>query len=186
MSLIIIAGPAGVGKGSIVRKLLAQDDRFTLSVSATTRAPRPGETNGVHYHFVKRNEFEKLIANGELLEWAVVHAKDYYGTPTSELRRAEQSGQHLILEIDVQGAFQVLAKYPNALDIFIEPPSFEALADRLRGRGTESDEQIERRLATAKTELSQAHRFRHRLINDNLDECVAEVLDLVSATEGNK
>lgn len=186
MGLIILAGPAGVGKGTIVQQLLLHPDRFTLSVSATTRPPRPGETDGVHYHFMSKSDFELLRSRGELLEWALVHGDNYYGTPVAELTRAANEGKHLILEIDVQGAFQVLEKHPDALDIFIEPPSLEVLEARLRGRGTESPEQIERRLRTAETELAQAHRFRHRIVNDNLGECVSKVLDLASTTEGNK
>lgn len=186
MSLIIIAGPAGVGKGSIVNRLLAESGRFTLSVSATTRAPRPGEVDGVHYHFVDKERFAQMVAADEFIEWATVHGEDNYGTPKGELKRAKDAGQHLILEIDVQGVAQVLEKYPDALDIFIEPPSFGELEDRLRGRGTETEAQIQQRLATAKRELAQAPNFRHRIVNDNLDECVAKVLDLAGTSEGNK
>lgn len=184
MTLVIIAGPAGVGKGALVQRLLAESDRFTLSVSATTRDPRPGEVDGIHYHFVDEATFKNLIETGQLLEWAVVHGSNFYGTPVSELDRAKREGKHLILEIDVQGVYQVLEKAPEALDIFIEPPSFAELESRLRGRGTETELQIQRRLQTAADELAQAPRFRHRLVNDNLDECLKQVLDLVSATEG--
>jgi guanylate kinase len=184
MSLLLLVGPAGVGKGSIVSKLLGETNRFVLSVSATTRLPRPGEIDGLHYHFVSESEFDRLIDQDELLEWAIVHGKNRYGTPKSELVRAANMGRHLILEIDVQGAEQVLKQFPSAIDVFIEPPSFEELEGRLRGRATESEDQIAARLATAKTELSRAAEFRHRVINDTLEECVAEVLDLVSATEG--
>ena len=184
MTLVIIAGPAGVGKGTLVQRMLAESDRFTLSVSATTRAPRPGEVDGVHYHFVDESTFMKLINSNQLLEWAKVHGTNYYGTPVSELERAKREGKHLILEIDVQGVSQVLEKVPQALDIFIEPPTFTELESRLRGRGTETESQIQRRLQTASQELSEAPKFRHRLVNDNLDECLKQVLDLVSATEG--
>lgn len=186
MSLLIIAGPAGVGKGTIVREILSRSDSYTLSVSATTRAPRPGEIDGVHYHFISKAAFEKLIQGQELIEWAVVHSSDYYGTPKSELERAAKAGKHLILEIDVQGAVQVMEQFPEAIDVFIEPPSFTVLIERLRGRGTETEEQVERRLVTAEIELREASKFRHRIVNDNLDECVAKVIDLVSATEGIK
>lgn len=173
-----------MGKGTIVRRILASSNRFTLSVSATTRPPRPGEQDGVDYHFVTRPEFEKLIAEDQLIEWAEVHGQHLYGTPRSELERAARAGMHLILEIDVQGAFQVMERFPEAVDIFIEPPSYQELVERLIGRGTETEAQIERRLNTAKNELKLAKRFKHRVINDNLDECVAQVIDLVGATEG--
>lgn len=186
MSLVLLVGPAGVGKGTIVKRILATSDRFTLSVSATTRPPRPGEVDGVHYHFVSHDEFQRLIAEDLLIEWAEVHGQHLYGTPKSEIDRAARAGVHLILEIDVQGAFQVMERFSDAVDIFIEPPSFEELVERLTGRGTESKEQIERRLVTAHRELEMASMFRHRVINDNLDECVAKVIDLVFATEGKK
>lgn len=186
MTLVILVGPAGVGKGTIVKELLSRSDEFTLSVSATTRLPRPGEVNGVHYNFVTRDAFERMIDGDELIEWAVVHSKDYYGTPKSEMQRAVRIGKNLILEIDVQGALQILDKFPDAIDIFIEPPSFEVLAERLRGRGTETEEQIARRLRSAKIELEQASMFKYRIVNESLGECVNKVIDLVSTTKGAK
>ena len=127
MSLVVLAGPAGVGKGSIVRWILDNTDDFMLSVSATTRHPRPGEVDGVHYHFVSRESFERLVADSQMLEWAIVHGNHFYGTPLNELTRAEAQDKHLLLEIEVQGARQVREKIPEALMIFINPPSFEEL-----------------------------------------------------------
>lgn len=175
-----------MGKGSIVKKLLTSSNEFLLSVSATTRPARAGEVDGVHYHFVSNATFDKMLNENQFLEWAVVHGGHRYGTPISELDRAASAGRQLILEIDVQGAGQVLKHHPDAIDVFVEPPSFGELEARLRGRGTETEEQIRSRLATARTELSQAANFRSRVVNNNLEECAAEVLDLVSARRGKK
>jgi guanylate kinase len=179
LTLVILAGPAGVGKGTIVRRILQLEDDFMLSVSATTREPRPGEKDGVDYHFVTMDKFEKMIADNELLEHALVHGSNYYGTPLSELTRAQAQHRHLLLEIDLQGARQVKQRIPEALSIFIQPPSWEELEARLRGRGTETEEQIRTRLHTARTELESAGEFDHQVINQDLDLAVGEVVNLV-------
>lgn len=179
MALVVLAGPAGVGKGTIVQRILASEPDFMLSVSATTRSPRPGEVDGVHYHFISKAEFEGLIAENQLLEHAIVHGSNYYGTPLNELTRAEAEDKHLLLEIDLQGARQVKARIPQALTIFISPPSWEELESRLRNRGTETEEQIQTRLTTARAELASAGEFQYQLTNLDLETCAREVVDLV-------
>ena len=179
MSLVVLAGPAGVGKGSIVKWILENNEDFTLSVSATTRPPRPGEIDGVHYHFVSKPQFEELIAHNQMLEWAQVHGDNYYGTILNELTRAEAEDKHLLLEIDLQGARQVVDRIPSALTIFINPPSFEELERRLRFRATETEEQIQTRLITARAELDSAGEFQHQLTNLDLEACAREVVELV-------
>ena len=179
MKLVVLAGPAGVGKGSLVKWILANDPDFMLSVSATTRAPRSGEQDGIHYHFVSKSEFESGIAQGEFLEWAQVHNDNYYGTPLSELARAEREGKHLLLEIDLQGARQIKQSHPEAVQIFILPPSWEVLVDRLRGRGTETESEIATRLTTARTELEAKGEFDFQLVNDDLGQCAQEIIRIV-------
>jgi guanylate kinase len=183
MTLVVLAGPAGVGKGSIVRWILENESDFMLSVSATTRDPRPGEIDGVHYHFVTKAVFEELIANNQMLEWAQVHGKHFYGTPLNELTRAEAEDKHLMLEIDLQGARQVRAELPQALMIFINPPSFEELERRLRSRATETEEQIQTRLITARSELAAAGEFDYQLTNLDLEACARQVVELVHNAE---
>ena len=176
--MISISGPAGVGKGTVVQRLLEADSRFTLSVSATTREPRPGETHGVHYYFLTDAEFDELIDQDGLLEWATVHKTHRYGTPKSELERAKAAGQELILEIDLQGVRQVKRK-SALMSIFILPPSQSELENRLRLRGTETEAEIRTRLETAAVELAAADEFDARVINAEVDECVGEIVDLV-------
>lgn len=176
---MVLAGPAGVGKGTIVREILASEPDFTLSISATTRDPRPGEVDGVDYHFVSREHFEDLIAQNQLLEYALVHGSNYYGTLLNELTRAEASDKHLLLEIDLQGARQVKDRIPEALTVFINPPSWEVLESRLRGRATETEEQIQTRLQTARTEIASAGEFDYQVVNQDLDLAVGEVVSLV-------
>jgi guanylate kinase len=183
MSLVVLAGPAGVGKGSIVQWILNNHPDFMLSVSTTTRDPRAGEIDGVHYNFVTTAVFEQLVSGCQMLEWAQVHGKHLYGTPLNELSRAEAQDKHLLLEIDLQGARQVREKIPNALMIFINPPSFEELERRLRSRGTETEEQIQTRLRTARTELAAAGEFDYQLTNLDLEACARQVVQLVHEAE---
>jgi guanylate kinase len=166
-----------------VKWILDNTDDFMLSVSATTRDPRPGEVDGVHYHFVAEESFRALISQNQMLEWAQVHGRHLYGTPLSELSRAEAQSKHLLLEIDLQGARQVREKMPHALMIFINPPSFEELERRLRSRGTETEEQIQTRLSTARTELAAAGEFDYQLTNLDLEACAREVVELVQKAE---
>jgi len=179
LTLVVIAGPAGVGKGTLVRRILDQEKDFMLSVSATTRDPRPGEIDGVDYHFLTQQEFKELIEDDLLLEYAQVHGKHFYGTPRSELYRAEASNSHLLLEIDLQGARQVKRLEPEAISIFINPPSWDELESRLRKRATETEEQIQTRLMTARTELASAGEFDYQVVNQDLDLAVSEVVSLV-------
>lgn len=178
---MVISGPSGVGKSTIVRRVLARTGAV-YSVSATTRRPRPGEVDGRDYHFVDRPTFERMIAGGELLEWAEVFG-DYYGTPAGSARQALTGGKTIILEIDVQGGRQVHEKMPEATFVFIRPPSEKELARRLGGRGTESPEAFRRRVETAKQEIRTADASRvytHSVVNDDLDRAVDRVVEIVS------
>ncbi len=179
MTLLVLVGPAGVGKGTIVKEILSKNTDFMLSVSATTRAPRPTEVDGIHYHFVNKATFEDLIRTGQLLEWAQVHGEHYYGTPLAELDKAESLGRHLVLEIDLQGARQIRQKVSNTVSVFVLPPSIEELEDRLRGRGTETEDQIQTRLETARTELAAASEFDFQIVNDDLALAASTIVDLV-------
>jgi guanylate kinase len=168
-----------VGKGTVVQALRAQHPELWVSVSATTRAPRPNEIDGVHYNFVSASEFDELVATDGLLEWAVVHGKDRYGTPAAPVRAAVAAGRRVILEIEVQGARQVKQRMPGVRTVFIAPPSWETLKDRLVGRGTETAEQRARRLRTAETELALAAEFDHVVVNDDLGRAVDELVELL-------
>lgn len=168
-----------MGKGTLVKRILQTESDFMLSVSATTRDPRPGEVDSVDYHFVSREHFEELIRNNQLLEFALVHGSNYYGTPLNELTRAEAADKHLLLEIDLQGARQVKQRIEQALTIFINPPSWEVLEARLRGRATETEQQIQTRLLTARTEISSAGEFDYQVVNQDLDLAASEIVSLV-------
>ena len=183
MSLIVLAGPAGVGKGSLVSWLLENDPRFTLSVSATTRKPRTGEVHGKHYWFLEKQEFEKLISDNQLLEWAIVHGEHYYGTLLNELTRAEANDQHLLLEIDLQGARQIEQRIPRAISIFVNPPSWEELESRLRKRGTETESEIQTRLETAREELAANNEFDFQVTNDDLAKTGKKIVEIVNESE---
>lgn len=183
MKLVVLAGPAGVGKGSLVKWILANSPDFMLSVSATTRKPRQDEVDGVHYHFVSKDEFVTGIEKGEFLEWAQVHNDNYYGTPTNELTRATSANKNLLLEIDLQGARQIRESHPEALQIFISPPSWDILVDRLRNRGTETESEIATRLLTARTELDAKNEFDFELVNDDLAECAQEIIRIVKEAQ---
>lgn len=185
MKLVVLAGPAGVGKGSLVKWILAHSQDFMLSVSATTRAPRAGEIDGVHYHFVTPDKFEAGIRASEYLEWAQVHNQNYYGTPKSEIDRASKENKNLLLEIDLQGARQVKLSHPEAIQIFILPPSWEILEQRLRGRGTETESEIRTRLLTARTELDAKGEFDFQLVNDDLGVCAQEIMRIVKEAAAN-
>jgi guanylate kinase len=175
--VLVVTGPSGVGKGTLIQKLLERVPGLSLSVSATTRPPRPGEVNGRDYHFLKPEDFEKRLLRGEFLEHAV-YAGNQYGTPRSEIDRARDG---LVLEIEVEGARQVRERLPEALQVFIAPPSPEALKERLLGRGTDSEEQMQRRLARAEEELAARDEFKHVIVNDDLEKAVAE-LERLAAT----
>ncbi|MBO7726182.1 MAG: guanylate kinase [Thermoguttaceae bacterium] len=175
--LIIVSGPSGVGKGTLLRRV-RQTGLFPLvmSVSATTRAKRPGEEDGVDYYFLTREDFLARRSRGEFLEsFEVYPGGALYGTLTEPVARRLEEGKWVILEIDVKGARQVLQTFPDAVSIFVLPPSFEDLEKRLRGRGTESEESLAKRLAQAKSELASADEYKYRVVNDRLDDAVADL-----------
>ena len=167
-TLFVISGPSGVGKGTLVKMLRENTAEIRISVSATTRSPRPGETNGVHYFFLTKDDFKNKIELGEFLEWAEFSG-NLYGTNKKFVEKKLEEGQNIILEIDVQGALQVKNKLENAILIFIEPPCFEELQSRLFKRRTESEEEIQKRLSIVKSELEQKKKFNYTVVNDNLD-----------------
>jgi guanylate kinase len=178
--LVVVAGPSGVGKGTVHAELRRRLPDAVLSVSLTTRAPRPGEVDGVDYRFVDRPTFEAMVADGDLLEWAE-YAGNLYGTPRGPAAAAVARGEVVLLDIEVQGALQVKAADPDALLVFLRPPSFEELERRLRGRGTEDDATVARRLEVAIDELAGAGAFDLEVVNDRLDRCVDEVLTAIAS-----
>ena len=177
--IVVLVGPAGVGKGSIVRGLLSERADFVLSVSATTREPRDSETDGVEYYFVSDEQFDRMIEDKQMLEWAWVFGLNRYGTPKKAVDKLQSEGKTVILEIDLDGARQIRETAPDVVQIFIAPPSFEQLESRLRGRGTETEAQLEARLNTAKDELQAQGEFDEVFINDELDKTTQEVLDYI-------
>jgi guanylate kinase len=177
-NLFIIAAPSGAGKTSLVRALLEADQQVKLSVSYTTRQPRPGEVNGVDYHFVDEAEFLRMMALGDFLECAEVH-NARYGTSQKRVEAVLQAGNDLVLEIDWQGAAQVRRLYPQAISIFVLPPSIDALEQRLRGRGQDSDEVIMRRLAAARQEMSHVGEFDYVTINDKFESAFEDIRSIV-------
>jgi guanylate kinase len=175
----VISGPTAVGKGTVVQALKARHPEVWVSVSATTRPPRPTEVDGVHYHFVSNADFDVLVATDGLLEWATVHGRDRYGTPSAPVEAAVERGERVILEIDLQGARQVRQRLPGARLVFIAPPNWAELVNRLVGRGTETAEQRERRLRTAQVELAAADEFDHVVVNDDLGRAVDDLVSLL-------
>ncbi|WP_194419569.1 guanylate kinase [Microbacterium abyssi] len=180
--LLVLAGPTAVGKGTVAGYIREHHPEIHLSVSATTRPPRPGEVDGVHYYFVDDAEFDRLIADGELLEYAVVHNRSRYGTPRAPIDAALAEGKTVLLEIDLQGARQVRAAEPSATLIFLLPPSWDELVHRLVGRGTENEEERTRRLRTAKVELAAQSEFDYRIVNEDVAAAAREVVELSEAT----
>ncbi|HJQ92594.1 MAG TPA: guanylate kinase [Acidimicrobiia bacterium] len=177
--LLVVSGPSGSGKSSIVRELIERLG-IEFSVSATTRLPRPGERHGVHYNFISRRDFEKMIENDELLEWAIYNNR-YYGTPQALIEETLADQRDILLEIEIQGARQVRERKPEAIMYFIAPPSLEELEKRLRRRGDTSDEDIEDRLEIAKSEMAEApDLFDHIIVNDNLDQAISELEGLIT------
>ena len=176
--LIVYAGASGVGKGTIMKQLLSSDDNFRLSVSATTRLPRPGETNGVEYHFVSKEDFEQMIENDGLFEYAT-YCDNYYGTPKKAVFDMIEKGIDVFLEIEIKGFLQIKEKYPECVTIFVLPPSLEELERRLVGRGTETRDVIDKRLAAAREELSYADRFDYTVINDDVEKAKNEILNII-------
>ena len=173
--LTVLAGPTAVGKGTVVAELRRRYPDLFVSISATTRKPRPGEVDGVHYHFVSAEEFDTLVANGQMLEWALVHGVHRYGTPRGPVQNQLDAGRPALLEIDLAGARQVRRAMPLARLVFLAPPSWDELVRRLTGRGTEDPQEQERRLATARAEMEAADEFDHIVVNDTVASATAQL-----------
>lgn len=180
--LVVLAGPTAVGKGAVSTHIRDHHPEVLLSVSATTRPPRPGEVDGVNYSFIDDARFDQLVERGEMLEWAVVHNRHRYGTPREPVQRALDGGRSVLLEIDIQGARQVRRAMPEAVLVFLLPPSWEELVRRLTGRGTESAEEQTRRLATARVELAAQDEFDVRIVNEVVADAAAEVVELLGSS----
>lgn len=172
--LVVISGPGGVGKGTVVRELLRRYPELAVSVSATTRPPRSGEVDGTHYHYLDRATFDEMVADGGFLEWAEFGG-NCYGTPRASVERDLEAGHTVVLEIEVQGAAQVRERFADALSIFLVPPTREELLDRLRGRGADDDDRIEQRMRLAETELGESVNFDYVVVNDTVDAAVAAI-----------
>ena len=178
--LIIITGPSGVGKGTVVKEILDQDKDVWLSISATTRKARVGERNGEHYYFLSEEMFKHMIDNKEFLEWAQF-AGNYYGTPLSTVNEKIEQGRIVLLEIEVEGANQIKEKFPDAVSIFLLPPSNEELEKRIRNRGTEKEEAINRRLSRAKYEIASSYKFDFVLTNYDVVDTVKGVFKIIKS-----
>ena len=176
----IVSGPSGVGKSTVLKALFAQRSDLYFSVSATTRAPRAGEEDGVHYHFLTQMEFEEMIGRDEFLEYAQ-YVGNYYGTPKKYVDAAMEEGRDVILDIEVQGAQQICAKRPDTVAIFVAPPSWEELERRLTARGTDTPEKIHKRLLRAREEVRTAHTYNYFVINDTVDHAVMELEAILTA-----
>ncbi len=181
--LFVVSGPSGCGKGTLLAEILKNDNIF-YSVSATTRAPRPGETNGVNYHFLTKERFEELISQNGMLEYAE-YCGNYYGTPRKPVEDMLAEGKHVILEIEVQGAMKIMEKCPEAVFVFILPPSLKELCRRLHKRGTETEETIKKRLGEAEREIKQAYKYDYTLINGELSKAVDDMKAIIRAEELN-
>jgi guanylate kinase len=179
--IVVISGPSGAGKTTLLKKLFERLPRLVPSVSATTRPPRPGERDGADYHFLTRGEFEARRARGDFLETCEVYGHGHwYGTLLEAVTTSLEAGKWVVLEIDVEGTMAVLRHYPNAITIFVCPESLQELERRLRGRGTESDAAIERRLEVARRELSCAPKYQYQVLNDDVDRAVQEISDILT------
>jgi guanylate kinase len=182
--LIVISGPSGAGKSTLLKKLFECCAGLAVSISATTRPPRPGERHAVDYYFLTPEEFQRRRNAGEFLECYEVFGRGYwYGTLVSEVAPSLEAGKSIVLEIDVQGAMAVLERYHAAITIFVHPSSTEELERRLRGRGTESEDSIQRRLEVARRELACADRYQHQVVNDDVDQAVQEICDIIRSKE---
>lgn len=178
--LVVLAGPSAVGKSTVVSRLRNDVDQLYFSVSMTTRQPRPGEQNGVDYFFVTPDEFQGHIDAGEMLEWADIHGGlQRSGTPASPVKEAMDAGRPVLVEVDLVGARNVKASLPEAETVFLAPPSWDVLVERLTGRGTEPQDVIERRLETARNEIAAQDEFDHVVVNENLDDALAEIIAIL-------
>ncbi|MBR1731271.1 MAG: guanylate kinase [Ruminococcus sp.] len=177
--LIVYTGYSGVGKGTIMKRLRELDDNVKLSISCTTRAPRDGETNGVEYFFITKDEFKKLIEQDGFLEYAT-YCDNFYGTPEKAVDEMLDKGFNVFLEIEVQGGMQIMEKRPDCVSIFIDPPSFEELERRLRKRGTEDEETIRQRMAMVEEEKKYRKYYEHKVLNDDADRAAKEILSIIN------
>lgn len=178
--LLVISGPSGAGKGTVCRALLELEPDISYSVSVTSRPPRPGEKEGVHYFFVSREKFEKMVSEGQMLEWAEVYG-NYYGTPREPVLESLKSGRDILLEIDVQGALQVKEKFPAAVLVFILPPSMRDLEMRLKHRATDAEEEISKRLRWAEQEIRKISLYDYLVVNDTVERAVSKVRCILTA-----
>ena len=178
--LIVISGASGTGKGTVCKELLARERGVAFSVSATSRAPREGEQDGREYYFRTRAEFEAMIAEGAFLEYADVYG-NYYGTPLAPIEARRSAGEDILLEIDTQGALNVMERCPDGTFIFLLPPSLEELRRRITGRGTESEESLARRLAAARDEIRLGRRYRYAVLNDTVEDATARIQTILAA-----
>jgi len=176
--LLVVSAPSGAGKTTIVKEILRRIPSFKFSVSATTREKRPGEINGKDYFFLSRDEFEKRIANGDLVEHEEIYS-DYYGTLKSEVEKAAAKGEDIVFDVDVNGGLSIKRIFPEAVTIFVKPPSIDSLRRRLEGRGSESVAQIKRRMERVPMELEKGARFDYIVVNDDLKSAIAQVFDII-------
>lgn len=187
--LIVVSGPSGTGKGTVCGELLESTPELAYSISATTRAPRAGETDGKNYYFLTKERFEELIAEGGFLEYANVYG-NYYGTPLGKIQERLAKGEDILLEIDTQGAIEVMKKCPDGLFIFLLPPSLGELERRIRGRGSETEESLRKRLGNAKAEIAIGEKYKYVVVNDTVKKAVARIKSIIVAehalTEKNK
>lgn len=178
--LIVVSGPSAAGKGTVCRELLNCQPDLVFSVSATTRPPRPGEEDGKNYYFISREEFERMVAAGEMLEWAEVYG-NFYGTPRKAVVEWLEQGRDVLLEIDIQGARQVRRQFPRGVFIFLMPPSLAELERRIRERGTETEEAVRRRLASAAAEIAACREYDYVVVNDRVEDAVAKIRAIITA-----
>ena len=184
--LFVLSGPSGVGKGTVREKVFENPNvNLTYSISMTTRAPRNGEINGVHYYFVDKEYFEQAIKNGELLEYAQF-VGNYYGTPKKVVDEILDQGKNILLEIEVQGAMQVMEKCPDAITIFMVPPSFQELENRIRGRRSEPEDIVQQRLNKARGEMELKNNYKYVVVNDTIDNASQAIIDIITGENGNQ
>lgn len=178
--LVVISGASGTGKGTVCKKLFETEKTLAFSVSATTRAPRVGEVDGVNYWFLEKERFEKMIEAGEFLEWAKVY-DNYYGTPLKKVEERLKNGEDILLEIDTQGALNIMKKMPKGVFIFLLPPSLEELKRRIEGRGTETEESLKKRLGAAKEEIALGEKYQYLVVNDEVKNAVESIKNILKA-----